>query len=96
MQLAEVSQPPSLPLPGSGEPAVALDGASFAWTAASEGGQPTVQDVSLEVCLFQSGVLPVSSERTDIPDKREIAMLRARLARDVACVFRRYALYWTS
>ena len=50
MQLAEVSQPPSLPLPGSGEPAVALDGASFAWTAASEGGQPTVQDVSLEVC----------------------------------------------
>ena len=51
MQLPEVSQPPSLPLPGSGEPAIALDGASFAWKAASEGGQATVLDVTLEVLL---------------------------------------------
>ena len=49
VQLPEVSQPPPLPLPGSGEPAVALSGASFAWKAASEGGQPTVQDATLKV-----------------------------------------------
>ncbi len=54
VQLPEVSQRPSLPLPGSGEPAVALSGASFAWKAASEGGQPTVQDATLEVCSCSS------------------------------------------
>ena len=52
MQLPEVSQPPSLPLPDSGEPAIALSGASFAWKAASEGGQPTVQDATLEVLFL--------------------------------------------
>ena len=53
-QLPEVAHPPSLPLPESGEPAIALHGASFAWKAASEGGQPTVQDVTLEVLSHQT------------------------------------------
>ena len=55
-QLPEVAQPPALPLREAGQPAIELDGASFAWKAAAEGGQPALQDVNLQV-------LPVAPPR---------------------------------
>jgi hypothetical protein len=48
-QLSDVVQRPALPLPETGEPSITLDGATFCWKAASEGGQPALLDVTLQV-----------------------------------------------
>ena len=53
-QLPDVAQPPVQPLPEAGQPAIALQGASYAWQAAAEGGQPTVHDATLQVCRMLS------------------------------------------
>ena len=63
-QLPEIAQPPSLPLPDTGEPAIALRDATFTWKATSEGEQPTVQDVTLEV-LFTFGAVQQTSRNAN-------------------------------